>query len=122
MGELDLRGTGYLTFEASASSQMGSNLSAPLVFEHEGERRTVDLRFEPGANPFTRVPALIGYLVVIVALLIRAPPSRTTRALCCAILVMTCMQMPRRSLSWVGSRLKKTRRYPSIASGKFSLA
>src|SRR5262245_23894702 len=79
LGERDLRGVGYVGFQAIGLARTKPGRPAPLVFERAGERRTVALEARPHVHPWSRLPLLLLIPLVSVLLLLRAPASAGAR-------------------------------------------
>jgi hypothetical protein len=80
VGDVDLRGVGYASFDAIALEQAGLGLVVPLIFERGGERRELQLRMSQYAQPWFRVPFLLSFVLVGLLILLRAPGSRQAQA------------------------------------------
>jgi len=73
VGQRDLRGVGYVGFHAIGLSLTRPGDPVPLVFERDGERRTVPLEARPHPQPWSRIPILLLIPLFCVPLLLRAP-------------------------------------------------
>src|SRR5262245_24729799 len=85
LGERDLRGVGYVGFQAIGLARTQPGQPAPLVFERAGERRTVALEARPHVRPWSRLPLLLLIPTVCVLVLLRSPDSAGARRLFVAI-------------------------------------
>jgi len=86
LGERDLRGVGYVGFQAIGLARTQPGQPAPLVFERAGERRTVALEARPHVRPWSRLPLLLLMPTVCVLVLLRSPDSVGARRLFVAIM------------------------------------
>ncbi|MGH0028194.1 MAG: ATP-binding protein [Myxococcota bacterium] len=73
VGDRDLRGVGYTGFHAVGLARTTPGNPVPLVFERDGERRTIPLEARPHPQPWSRVPVLLVIPLVCVLLLLHAP-------------------------------------------------
>jgi signal transduction histidine kinase/CheY-like chemotaxis protein len=75
IGERDLRGAGYVGFQALGLARTTPGRPVPLVFEREGVRSVVALEARPHAQPWSRVPLLVLTPLLCTLVLLRAPGS-----------------------------------------------
>jgi signal transduction histidine kinase len=75
VGDRDLRGAGYVGFQAIGLSLTWPGHPVPLVFERDGVQHRVELEARPHPQPWTRIPILLLVPIVSVLLLLRAPGS-----------------------------------------------
>jgi signal transduction histidine kinase/CheY-like chemotaxis protein len=73
IGDVDLRGAGYLSFDAIALEQAGATLSAPLRFERDGVVRSTELPMRGYELPWYRVPVMLASVLIATVVLLRAP-------------------------------------------------
>ncbi|HEX5066053.1 MAG TPA: ATP-binding protein [Myxococcota bacterium] len=85
VGEVDLRGRGYMGFMAIALEQAGLGLRAPLVYERDGQRVETTLEMRRMAIPWLRVPFLTGVALSMLLLLIRRPDTPLLQRGCIAM-------------------------------------
>jgi signal transduction histidine kinase len=81
LGERDLRGVGYVGFQAIGLARTRPGQPTTLVFERAGERQRVALEARPHVQPWSRLPLLLLIPVVCVLVLVRAPGSPGARRL-----------------------------------------
>jgi signal transduction histidine kinase len=79
VGDVDLRGVGFIGFDAIAYEQAGSEMAAPLVYERSGQRRRAVIRPVPHFIPWFKIPAQLLMVPLTLLILLRAPGSRTAR-------------------------------------------
>lgn len=79
VGDVDLAGYGYLGFDAIVVEQAGLAARAPLVYERDGERQTIELQLVPYPQPYMRVPFLLSLAMMGLFVLLRAPGIRDSR-------------------------------------------
>lgn len=72
IGDVDLRGVGYIGFDAIALEQAGTQLVAPLVYGRDGETHEVEMRMVPYQRPWHRLPGAIGLALIATAVLLRS--------------------------------------------------
>lgn len=94
LGERDLRGVGYLGFEAIALEEAGRAGVAPLVYARDGVRRKMDLVMRRHDMPYYRVPFLIGFVGVALLVLLRAPGRTQSRLFFAAFLSLAILETP----------------------------
>ncbi len=94
VGDTDLRGAGYLGFDARALAALGDDGAAPLVFERGGTEHATVIRARPHAHPWFRLPTLLGFGLVAVLVLLRAPGSRDARRFFAAFVGFAVVQAP----------------------------
>lgn len=99
VGDVDLSGAGYLSFNAFAVQEAGANQSAALVFEHAGQRRETTLQFARPPLPGYRVPALVAAAITALFVLLRARSSRQSRLFFAAMMAVIIFETP----AWGGS-------------------
>ncbi len=87
LGDRDLRGQGYIGFQAIGLARTQPGNPAPLVFERDGVRREITIESRPHPLPFSRVPLLLLMVGMSVWLLIRAPGQPDVQLFC--LLFMT---------------------------------
>ncbi len=73
LGERDLRGAGYLSFDAIGLARTSPGRPVPLVFERDGRRQTVPLEARPHPQRWARIPILLLIPTFCVLILLRAP-------------------------------------------------
>ena len=86
-GGTDLRGAGYMGFDAIVIEEAGVAATTPLVYERDGVRRTTELELKPYPAPWMRIPFLLGSAIVGTIVLLSAPRSRHSRL---AFFAMLC--------------------------------
>jgi len=79
LGGADLRGQGQIGFRALGLAMARPGEPVPLVFERDGERRTVPLEPRPHEQPWSRMPLLLLVPLVCGLVLLRAPGSPGAR-------------------------------------------
>ena len=79
VGDVDLRGAGYLRFYAATLAQADDTLRVPVVFERDGQQRTLLLALRRPAIAWYWIPALLGTAVTAVLVLLRAPDVQQAR-------------------------------------------
>ncbi|MDX1649059.1 MAG: HAMP domain-containing sensor histidine kinase, partial [Myxococcota bacterium] len=94
IGDRDLRGVGHLGFEAIALEEAGREGVAPLVFERDGVRRTMDLAMRRHDMPWYRLPFLLGFVGVALLVLLRAPGTTGSRLFFAAFLGLAILETP----------------------------
>ena len=72
IGDRDLRGVGYVGFHAIGLSLTTPGRPAPLVFERDGLRRSIEIESRPHPHHWARVPVLLLIPCVCVLILLRA--------------------------------------------------
>ncbi|HSJ98044.1 MAG TPA: hypothetical protein VLC53_13270, partial [Myxococcota bacterium] len=73
VGASDLRGAGYVEFDALALAATGALGEAPLVFERDGVRHETTIRPRPRPYAWTRPLVLALGALLCVAIVVRAP-------------------------------------------------
>jgi S1-C subfamily serine protease len=101
VGGADLRGAGFIAFEALAIEQANGRPSVSLLYERDGEQRTTELALVPAPIAWARIPAQLATALVSVLILIRAPDRRQARWLFAAMLGMLFHQTPFKGGSFV---------------------
>ncbi len=101
VGEADLRGKGFIAFEALAIEQANGRPSVLLRYERDGEHRTTQLALVPAPIAWARIPTQLAAALVSVLILIRAPDRRQGRWLFVAILGLLIHQAPFKGGSFV---------------------
>lgn len=94
IGDTDLRGTGYVGFDAHALYEAGAVGVARLVFERDGQRREMSLKMQPPALPWYRVPFLLSFVVVALLVLWRSPGSLRARLMFAGFVSFACVETP----------------------------
>jgi signal transduction histidine kinase len=79
VGDADLRGAGFLRFDAIALARTTPDRPTRLVFERGGAQHEVLLRARPHAHPWFRIPTLVMILAVCALVLLRGPGTRSSR-------------------------------------------
>jgi signal transduction histidine kinase/CheY-like chemotaxis protein len=87
VGDRDLRGVGNIGFDAIALAQTGAAGTAPIVYERNGQRHEGTIRPRPHPDPWSRVPLLVGCLVLTGLILLRAPSRADARRFYAAFVV-----------------------------------
>ena len=94
VGETDLRGRGHVALYVPFARARGGDDGIPIVFEREGAVRNATLPVGSYRIYWARLPASIVFALCAVLLLLRAPPTRVTRAFAqtfmCAALFLAC--------------------------------
>jgi len=93
IGGVDLRGAGYLSFDAIALAVAGDSLRAPLVFERNGEVHTVELAMLQYDIPWFLIAPLLTAVVVSLLVLLRSP-SRESRLLYVSVMSIALLETP----------------------------
>jgi signal transduction histidine kinase/CheY-like chemotaxis protein len=75
VGETDLRGAGYVEFDALALEAVGAGGEAPLVFERDGVRHETRIRARPRPYAWSR-PLVIGIGGLLVVFIVLRAPGR----------------------------------------------
>jgi signal transduction histidine kinase len=91
IGGRDLRGVGYIGFDAIGLAACGRRGEAPLVYERDGVRRTMSLPAVPHPYPWSRFPNLL-LIPICMLVLLRAPGSRAAQRFAAAFLVYSIVQ------------------------------
>jgi signal transduction histidine kinase len=73
LGDRDLRGVGYLGFDAIGLARTTPGHPVEIVVERRGERRSLRIEARPHAQRWSRIPILLLIPTVCVLLLLRAP-------------------------------------------------
>ncbi|MDJ0865297.1 MAG: hybrid sensor histidine kinase/response regulator [Myxococcota bacterium] len=94
VGDEDLRGVGYIGFEAIALEQGGAAAEAPLVFERDGVRHETVLRMSSLRNPWHRLPFLAGFVLLSVLVLLRSPGNRQAQLLFAGFVGFAILETP----------------------------
>jgi signal transduction histidine kinase/CheY-like chemotaxis protein len=92
VGSRDLRGVGYVGFDAIALAETGPNGAAPLLYERDGIRHTASLPAVAHPHPWSRLPNLL-LLPMCALVLLRAPGSRDAQRFCLAFTVYGLLQL-----------------------------
>jgi signal transduction histidine kinase/CheY-like chemotaxis protein len=92
VGSRDLRGVGYVGFDAIALAEAGPAGEAPLIYERNGIRHTASLPAVPHPYPWSRLPNLL-LLPMCALVLLRAPGSRDAQRFCAAFTVYALLQL-----------------------------
>ena len=80
IGNADLRGVGLLGFEIRGSQEAGRDLSVPLIFERDGQRRETSLALISISVYRPMLAASFAWAVSALFLLLRAQPTPSVRA------------------------------------------
>jgi signal transduction histidine kinase len=107
VGDVDLRGAGYLRFYAATLAQADDSLRVPVVFERDGERRTLMLTLRRPAIAWYWIPALLGTAVTAVLVLLRAPDVQQARLFFVAIMTFITFCTPFHGRSYALSYLSR---------------
>ena len=107
VGDVDLRGAGYLRFYAATLAQADDSLRVPVVFERDGERRTLMLALRRPAIAWYWFPALLGTAVTAVLVLLRAPDVQQARLFFVAIMTFITFCTPFHGRSYALSYLSR---------------
>ncbi|MEB2343902.1 MAG: hybrid sensor histidine kinase/response regulator [Deltaproteobacteria bacterium] len=75
VGTTDLRGAGFIGFDAAALAATGPLGEARLVFERDGVRTEGSIRARARPYPWSRVPPLVASFLFCALVLLRAPGS-----------------------------------------------
>ncbi len=75
VGETDLRGAGYVEFDALALEAVGVSGEAPLIFERDGVRRETSIGARPRPYAWSR-PLVIGIGALLLVLIVLRAPGR----------------------------------------------
>ncbi|RIL08049.1 MAG: hypothetical protein DCC71_00940 [Proteobacteria bacterium] len=94
VGDTDLRGKGYIGFDAYALHEAGTRGSAPLVIERDGERHAMTLAMQRQQLPWYRVPFMLSFVLVATLVLLRSPGSATARVLFAGFVAFACVETP----------------------------
>jgi class 3 adenylate cyclase len=94
VGEVDLRGVGYIGFAAHALAEAGPDLSVPIAFESGGETRRVELRLSTPPVPWFRIPVLLTYAVTALLVLVRGAQAAQARRFFAAFMSLFLIEMP----------------------------
>jgi signal transduction histidine kinase len=92
LGDEDLRGVGHIGFDAIALEKAGRGLSVPLVYERDGRRHQLDLELRSRPLPWSRLPPMLGMVVITTILLLRSGGAPGARRLFLAFLSLAIMQ------------------------------
>lgn len=79
IGDRDLRGVGYIGFQAIGLARTTPGSPVELVFEHRGERRTGELVARPHPHPWSRIAVLLMMATLSTLLMLRAPGQPEVR-------------------------------------------
>src|SRR5262245_45536258 len=79
VGDVDLRGTGYLRVYATMLAEADDTLRVPVVFVRDGQQHTLSLALRRPAIAWYWIPALLGTAVTAVLVLLRAPDVEQAR-------------------------------------------
>ena len=71
VGDTDLRGVGYLGFDAIALAEAGTSLETSVVFERGGDRRSASLTMLSSGLSFYRVVPVLSWVLVVTLILVR---------------------------------------------------
>ncbi len=71
VGDTDLRGVGYVGFDAIALEEAGTSLETPVVFERAGDRRSASLTMLSSGLSFYRVVPVLSWVLVVTLILVR---------------------------------------------------
>ncbi len=94
IGDTDLRGAGYIGFDAHALHEAGAAGAAPLVFERTGQRREMSLAMQRPALPWYRVPFLLSFVAVALLVLWHSPGSVRARLMFVGFVSFACVETP----------------------------
>ena len=94
VGDSDLRGTGYVGFDALALAAAGARGQAPLVFERLGQRSTIQLAMQRSAMPWYRVPFLLAFVSVAALVLWISPGSPRARLMFAGFVAFASVESP----------------------------
>jgi len=94
VGDIDLRGIGYVGFDATALAEAGARGEARLISERVGQRRETQLAMQRSALPWYRVPFLLGFVLAAVLVLWISPGSARARLMFAAFLAFACVETP----------------------------
>jgi signal transduction histidine kinase/CheY-like chemotaxis protein len=107
VGDVDLRGAGYLRFYAATLAQADDSLRVPVVFERDGERHSLMLALRRPAIAWYWIPALLGTAVTAVLVLLRAPDVQQARLFFLAIMTFITFCTPFHGRSYALSYLSR---------------
>jgi signal transduction histidine kinase/CheY-like chemotaxis protein len=93
VGDSDLRGIGYLGFDAIVVEEAGVAAHTSLVYERDGIRHTTDLELIPYPEPWMRVPFLLGAAIVGTIVLVSRPRKRHSRLVFLAMLSLAIFEL-----------------------------
>jgi len=94
IGDADLRGVGNIRSDAIAIREAGTQGWFPVVLERAGREFSVRAGLVPSPLPWARIPALLGSVLVGVAVLLRAPRSAQPRLVFLAFVLFSLQQTP----------------------------
>ncbi|MBW2291440.1 MAG: hypothetical protein JRG94_03920 [Deltaproteobacteria bacterium] len=94
VGDTDLRGVGYIGFDAIALDEAGLALSTPLLIERDGVPRTVTLEMLPSGFPWYRVLPIVCWVLVSILILLRGKGSESSRLLFTATIFVAILATP----------------------------
>jgi len=94
VGATDLRGVGYLSFDAIALDEAGLSLETPLVFERAGQQRTAALKMLPSGLTFYRVVPVAAWVLVATLILLRGRGASNPRLLFAATMCVALLTTP----------------------------
>jgi signal transduction histidine kinase/ActR/RegA family two-component response regulator len=94
IGDTDLRGTGYVGFDAHALYEAAGSGAARLVFERDGQRREMSLVMQRQTLPWYRVPFMLSFVAVACLVLWRSPGSLRARLMFAGFVAFACVETP----------------------------
>lgn len=94
IGGTDLRGAGYIGFDAHALHEAAGSGAARLVFERDGQRREMALVMKRPTLPWYRVPFMLSFVAVACLVLWRSPGSLRARLMFAGFVAFACVETP----------------------------
>ncbi len=92
IGEIDLSGKGYLSFDAIALEQAGTELRTSVVYERDGILHEGQLQMLSYRRPWLRVPALFASAITALMVLMRSQGSVQSRRFFIAFMGLAILQ------------------------------
>lgn len=94
IGEIDLRGVGFVDFNAVTLEQAGAARRVNVEVERNGARQRIALTVPTLALPWWRIPLLLATLVAATGVLLRSARPDTARLFFAAMLMLAVLETP----------------------------
>jgi two-component system, sensor histidine kinase len=107
VGDVDLRGVGYLRVYATMLAEADDTLRVPVVFVRDGQQHTLSLALRRPAIAWYWIPALLGTAVTAVLVLLRAPDVQQARLFFAATMTFVTFCSPFHGRSYVLSLISR---------------
>jgi S1-C subfamily serine protease len=94
VGDAELRGVGFIGFDALAIEQAGGESSVRVRYAREGQVNETDLALVATRVPWARIPPLLAVAIVATLILLRAPSERQAKWLFFAFVALLFLMTP----------------------------